>query len=102
MWHMAGPKSASTPTRTRVLDRVWLVRALVEHRGRLAAVESAWRCQRSVVSQRRDEAGAFYVARARWYPHVSNTLSAEALAVRDGARLATDWGLDRVLIECVS
>jgi ribonuclease HI len=47
----------------------------------------------------RDHAGSLLRAQAIWYGNVSNCLTMEALAVRDGVRLAADLGLSRVEVE---
>lgn len=47
----------------------------------------------------RDHNGQLIIAQALWYSHTSSAFSLEAIAIRDGARLACDMGLQHVIIE---
>lgn len=38
-------------------------------------------------------------ARSRWHPHIANVLAAEAMACRDGVKLAAQSGFSKVVIE---
>ena len=47
----------------------------------------------------RNDSGLFVGERARWYPHGLDALTQEALACRDGAVLARDKGVQRLILE---
>ena len=47
----------------------------------------------------RDHCGALLRGQAIWYGQTANVLIMEALAVRDGVRLACDIGLSKVIVE---
>jgi ribonuclease HI len=47
----------------------------------------------------RNDSGLFVGGQARWYPHGLDALTLEALACRDGAVLARDKGVQRLILE---
>jgi hypothetical protein len=47
----------------------------------------------------RDHEGAVLAGEARWFDHVSNAFTAEALAAKEGLELAMENGYNRVILE---
>ena len=47
----------------------------------------------------RDHEGKLIPAQALWYEHEANSFVMEALAIRDGVRLAGNMGLRNIIIE---